>query len=108
MLKIIKNFKPAVQVTYALFLENTIAHLKPAAKEDGFAKKMIEKIAKAEIVLTKEAIHERKLRLMRESKSPSDIATEVLEKIKNPPPAAPVVEPVGITDPDIEETPPKK
>ena len=81
-LKNAKNFKPSVQVTYAYFLENLMAQTKSAAREDGFEKSMLEKIAKSDVSLSKEAINERKLRLMKESKSPSDIAKDILEKLK--------------------------
>lgn len=87
-----KNFKADVQVTYAIFLENLIAEFKPLIKDDGFEKKTIEKIAKASIELTKEALKERKRRLMKEGESPSVLAELVLkqaeEKKAEAPPAA--------------------
>jgi len=86
-----KNFKPDVQVTYAFFLENLISEFKPLVQDSGFEKKMIEKIANSGVQLTKEALKERKRRLMTEGASPSDLATETL---KPPPPVeAPKSEP---------------
>ncbi len=80
-----KNFKPAAQVSYAIFLENVIAQLRPRLHEGGFEKTLIEQISQSGIELSSEAKKERKLRLMRESRSPSLIAQEVLEKSKTPP-----------------------
>lgn len=74
-----KNFKKEVQVTYAIFLENIISEFKPAVKKDSFEHKIVKKIADAKITLTKDAERDRKLRLMQESVSPSDIAKKVLE-----------------------------
>lgn len=79
-----KNFKPSAQVSYAIFLENVIAQLRPRLNEGGMEKTLIEKISKSEIELSSEAKKERKLRLMRESRSPSLIAKEVLEKSQAP------------------------
>ncbi len=78
-----KNFKAQAQVTYLLFLENLIAQLRPGIKDESFEKKIIEKISLGAVAPTKEARSERKLRLMREAKSPSEIAKEVLERARN-------------------------
>lgn len=93
------NFKAQAQVTYLLLLENTIAQLRPGLQEGSFEKRIIEKISQAEVVLSKEARSERKLRLMREARSPSEIAKEVLQKKfdqqaepKSSPDNAPVLE----------------
>jgi hypothetical protein len=92
-------FKKEVQVTYAIFLENVISEFKPALKKDGFEYKIVKKIADANIELTKDAQKDRKLRLMQESASPSQIAKKVLEdfeeRLKKP-----VVVPEEPTIPD--------
>ena len=83
-----KNFKKEVQVTYAIFLENVISEFKPLLKKDGFEYTIVKKIADSSIELTKDAQRDRKLRLMQESTSPSEIAKRVLqdfeEKSKKP------------------------
>lgn len=88
-LKNTKNFKKEVQVTYAVFLENIISEFKPALKSDNFEYKIIKKISASKIELTKEAQQDRKLRLMQDIGSPSEIAKKVIldfeEKIKTPP-----------------------
>lgn len=88
-LKNTKNFKRDVQVTYAIFLENTLAELKPDIKENSFELKMIKKIADSQIELTKDARKERQLRLMSEGTSPSELAKIILQdyekKIKEVP-----------------------
>lgn len=88
-----QNFKKDVQVSYAIFLENTIAEFKPDLKSDSFELKMIQKIAGSELDLTKEARKERQLRLMTEGSSPSELAKIVLQEfekkkteIETPPP----------------------
>lgn len=76
-----KNFKADVQVTYAIFLENLISEFKPLASEPGFERKTLEKIASASVELTKEALKERKRRLMKEGESPSVLATLALKQL---------------------------
>lgn len=92
-----KNFKKEVQVTYAIFLENVISEFKPNLKKENFEYKIVKRIADSGIELTKDAQKDRRLRLMQESASPSEIAKKVLtdfeEKLKNP------------TPPDIEAAP---
>jgi hypothetical protein len=77
-----KAFKPVVLNTYAVFLENVIADYKPFAEKPGHERKMIEKIRDAKIELTKAEEDERKLRTMSNHKSPSEIATSVMEDVK--------------------------
>ncbi len=78
-----QNFKPDVQTTYAIFLENLISEFKPMLKDEAsFEKKMIEKIANASIELSNESLKERKRRLMKEGKSPSVLANLVLKEAK--------------------------
>ncbi len=77
-----QNFKPDVQVSYAIFLENLIAEFKPLARDISFERSIIEKISKASVELTKEALKERKRRLMKEGESPSVIAQTVLKNIE--------------------------
>lgn len=74
-----KNFKKEVQVTYSIFLENIISEFKPDLKKDSFEEKMIRKIAEKNIQLTKDAINDRRLRLMSESPSPSQIASKIIQ-----------------------------
>ncbi len=81
-LKHTKNFRPQVQVTYAIFLENLMADFKSAAFEsDGFEREVIRKIQKAKIKLTKEAKNDRNHRGFKETKSPSETAEAILDSI---------------------------
>lgn len=81
-----KAFKPVVQVTYIVFLENLLAEIKPYLKNDaGFERKLVERVQKAGIEVTKEANNERRLRTMKSSVSPSEIAEKVLEQSKQKP-----------------------
>lgn len=73
-----KAFKPVVQVTYHVFLENLISEMKPRVREN-FEKGILEQIARAEIKVSKEAENERRLRVMKGTTSPSDIAEGVLK-----------------------------
>jgi hypothetical protein len=76
-----KAFKPVVQNTYAIFLENIIGDFKPFADKPGFERKELEKIRDAKIEMTKEAMNERKIRSMNTHKSPSEIASLSLDSI---------------------------
>jgi hypothetical protein len=76
-----RAFKPDVQVTYAVFLENLLAEFKPNASE-AFEKSIIEKIRDAKIEITKDARKERSLRMMKSPISPSEIAVMILEGAK--------------------------
>jgi hypothetical protein len=76
-----KAFKPVVQNTYATFLENIIADFKPFAEKEGHERKVIKRIADANIELSKEAVNERKLRTMSSHKSPSEIASQIMNNI---------------------------
>ncbi|MBO9667752.1 MAG: hypothetical protein J7501_13175 [Bdellovibrio sp.] len=79
-LKHTKPFKPVVQVTYAIFLENLMSEMKPFLKDGGFERKIVERIANAKIEITDAAKGERKLRMMKGTDSPSDIATKLLSE----------------------------
>lgn len=70
--------KPAAQVTYAVMLENFLGEMKPRIHEK-FENSMITLIQDADISLTKKAQNERKLGMMRPTKSPSEIAKEMLK-----------------------------
>lgn len=98
-----RNFKKEVQVTYAIFLENIISEFKPNLRKENFEYKMVKRIADSSIELTKDAQKDRKLRMMRESTSPSVIAKKVLEdfeeKLKVPP--ANEAEPPPLTEEEI-------
>jgi hypothetical protein len=76
-----KAFKPVVQNTYAIFLENVISDFKPFAEREGHERKVIKMIRDAKIEMSKEAINERKLRTMSNHKSPSEIADQVMTNI---------------------------
>lgn len=76
-----KAFKPVVQNTYAIFLQNVVADFKPFAERDGHERRVIKTIADAKVEFSKEAANERKLRTMSVPKSPSELATMVLESI---------------------------
>lgn len=80
----IKNpraFKPVVQVTYVVFLENVISEFQPRLNQP-FELKSVERIRDAKIEVSKEAKGERLVRVMKENKSPSEIAKTVLERFK--------------------------
>ena len=77
-----KAFKPVVQVTYVVFLENIISEMKPRARSE-FERSILKQIQDAEVKLTSEAKHERVLRMMKETRSPSEIAKDVLQSLQN-------------------------
>jgi len=72
-----KAFKPVVQVTYLVFLENLMSELKPRIGEK-FESEIIKQIRDAHIQVTDAASQERRLRVMKETTSPSDIAAALL------------------------------
>jgi hypothetical protein len=74
-----KPFKPIIQNTYAVFLENIIQDFKPFADREGLERKVLVRIRDAKIEMTKEALNERKLRDMKSHKSPSEIAAQALD-----------------------------
>ncbi|MFN8945325.1 MAG: hypothetical protein ACK5WZ_11970 [Pseudobdellovibrionaceae bacterium] len=78
-----KNFKPDVQVTYWIFLENTISDLKQNLGKEGvlksaFEHKMLQKIVDAKLEITDKARQERTLRMMKSNISPSTVAASVI------------------------------
>lgn len=73
-----KTFKPVVQVTYAIFLENLLAEIKPLVKDNGFERKIAERIRDAKLEISKQAQDERALRMMKSLISPSEIANQIL------------------------------
>lgn len=73
-----RAFKPVVQTTYIVFLENLLSEIKPYMKNDGFERKIAERIRDAKIEVSKEAVSERKLRMMKDTTSPSEIAGKIL------------------------------
>lgn len=77
-----KAFSPVVQVTYQIFLENVISELKPRLNEK-FESRIITQIRDAKISITKEAANERRLRVMKESTSPSLLAEAVLNDFES-------------------------
>lgn len=82
-LKHTRNFKPPVQVTYLLFLENLMADMKSTALQfDGFERGLIKKIKKANIKLTKEAENEKNVKGFNQTKAPSETASLILESIE--------------------------
>lgn len=70
--------KPAEQVTNIVVLQNIVGELKPYAHGEGFEKPLLEKIRDARISITKAAKNERLVRTGKETKSPSDLAEEIL------------------------------
>lgn len=79
----LKNPKPfgaPVQVTYAVFLENLISEVRPRASEP-FENGLLVQIRDAKIEITKQAKNERRLGMMKEVKSPSDLAAVVLKDL---------------------------
>ena len=76
-----KAFKPAVQVTYLVFLENLLSEVKPYLKTDGFERKLAERVRNAKIEVTREAANERSLRTMKKSTSPSELAGKILAEV---------------------------
>ncbi|MGZ3772402.1 MAG: hypothetical protein ACXVCY_01630 [Pseudobdellovibrionaceae bacterium] len=87
-----RAFKPVVQVTYVIFLENLLAEIKPYLKNEGFERKIAERIRDAKIEVSKEAMNERRLRTMKSTVSPSDLATKILlENTVEKPAQAPTV-----------------
>lgn len=77
-----KGIPAPTQVTYSILLTNLISQLKPGADAPGFSRRIIEKIRDARIKLTDEMMADRRLRMMRESISPSVVAEEALPKLK--------------------------
>jgi len=80
-----RAFKPVVQVTYVVFLENLLAEVKPYATKEGFERKIVERIRDAHIAVSKEAMNERKLRTMKDTTSPSEIAEKILSHTEEAP-----------------------
>ena len=75
-----KAFKPVVQVTYVVFLENLISEIKPRGNEK-FERSLLEDLVKADISVSKEAVNERRLRVMKSTTSPSEVAEAILKSI---------------------------
>ncbi|NUN06397.1 MAG: hypothetical protein HUU57_11605 [Bdellovibrio sp.] len=75
-----KAFKPVVQMTYVIFLENLLAEVKPYIKKEGFERALVERVRDAKLAISKEAVQERQLRGMRATTSPSDIAAKILSQ----------------------------
>lgn len=76
-----KAFSPVVQVSYLVFLENVLAEMKPKASET-FENKIITQVRDAKVSVTKEAANERRLRVMKGSSSPSDVAAGILKHLE--------------------------
>lgn len=73
------KIKPVAQVTYLIELENVLQEFKPKVGEK-FEKSVILKIRDAKIELPKAAEKERRLKTMKNVRSPSDIAADILKK----------------------------
>lgn len=76
-----KAFKPVVQASYLIFLENLLAEMRPKAA-DTFENKVITQIRDYKIKLSKEAENERRLRMMKGSSSPSEVAAQILKDLE--------------------------
>lgn len=74
-----KAFGGVAQVTYGIFLENLMAEMKPHAA-DNFEHSILVQIRDAKIELSKEAKNERRLKMMKELGSPSDVAAVILKE----------------------------
>lgn len=68
-------------VTHLVFLENIISEFKPKLDEN-FNFEMIKKIAQSDFKVPKKANNERKVRMMKARKSPSEIAAKVIAESK--------------------------
>ena len=77
-----RAFKPVIQNTYLIFLENLLSEIKPLVSKDIFAKKLAERVRDAKIVVSKEALKEFRLRAMKSVVSPSDLAEQILAQSK--------------------------
>lgn len=77
-----KDVSAKDQATYVIMLENMISEFKPELKKKGFEFRMVEKIANADVSLTKEAKNEKKLGMMRSTNSPSELAQKVIAGLK--------------------------
>lgn len=75
-----KKFTPEAQVTYAVFLENLLLEMKPKVKE-AFENSIMVQVRDAKIEVTDKAQFERKLRVMKELRSPSEIADLILKEL---------------------------
>lgn len=76
-----KAFDSSVQVTYWIFLENIIAEHQPLLKtKNQFAREVIELVDQAKIQSSKEARQEKKLTLMKDSLSLSELTQKVLKE----------------------------
>lgn len=73
-----KAFSPVVQSTYLIFLENLLSELKPYLKRPGFERQIAERIRDAKIAVPERAANERRLRTMKSTVSPSEIARKIL------------------------------
>jgi hypothetical protein len=79
-----RNFKPTAQITYVIFLENLMADMKPVLKPgDSFEKRILKKIEKANISITKAATNDLLNRGFQEKKSPSEVASILLDELKD-------------------------
>lgn len=83
-----KNIKPDVQVTYWIFLENSISDFKQAIStasepQGTFEMKMLQKIAKTKLEISTKAKQERTLRMMKSTVSPSDVSAKILQTFES-------------------------
>ncbi len=81
-LKNTRAFKPVVQVTYIVFLENILSEIRPMIGSPGFERNLAERVRDAKIEVTKEAANERSLRTMKKTTSPSELAAKILSEMK--------------------------
>lgn len=73
----VEGMSPAVQLTYLIILENLLSDFKPDVNEP-WVREWITEVRDAQIKLTREARNERAMKMMKEVKSPSDIAAGIL------------------------------
>lgn len=72
-----EGMSPAIQLTYILILENLLSDFKPNVNE-AWVREWMTSVRDAQIELTREARNERAMKMMKEVKSPSDIAAGII------------------------------
>jgi hypothetical protein len=76
-----EKVKAAAQVTYVVMLENFLGEMKPRVAET-FEKSIVTLVKDADISLTRKAETERKLGMMKPTKSPSEFAAAILKSVE--------------------------
>lgn len=74
-----KAFKSEALLTYIIFLENTLAELKPKVSEP-FENSVYTQIRDAQITYSKDLMNARKTHMLKELPTPSEIAEQILKE----------------------------